>query len=316
MLRTRFVVFASVLAVGAMSIATATASAQSSRPAADGRSEEVANRAWDPSWPRFRWWEYVGTGVLAAEAATVRFGLEWKTDGNWTSGLPGDDWVLEQVRTDDDDTYHRWVLTGDVPFYASMGWAAVDPVLSGAASGDWTAAGQMTLMNLEAYAVYASVLWTTQYFVRRERPQADRCSDPRIADQRGVTCDEADRYRSFLGGHTGVVTTSAALTCLHHTQMDLYGEAGDAVACGAWIAAAGVTFASRTVTAKHYPSDNLFGVGLGLLAGWLVPYALHYGQDTGTGEEHESVAEPEPTVTGASLSPTRAGATVGLTGIF
>ena len=303
-------------------VATALATLLMAIPTASAQSEGTddaeleAQGVWDPAWPEFRWWEYVGTGVLLAEAFTVRFALEWKEEANWTGGVLADDWALDEFRADDPQNYDRWVVAGDIPFYASLGWAALDPVLSGAASGDWHAAGQMTLMNLEAFAVYTSLLWTTQYFVRRQRPQARLCDDEELANRRDVSCEGPDRYRSFLGGHTGVVATNAALTCLHHTQMDLYGDVGDATVCGAWVAATGVTFVSRTVTGKHYLSDNVLGLGLGALSGLLVPYALHYGHDHMDVGEDEDPPPPidGARVTGASVSPSLTGLTLKLNG--
>jgi hypothetical protein len=261
---------------------------------------------WNERWPRFRWWEGVATVALAAEAFTVRFALELDQRSTVTGGLLFDDRVYEALNPRNDDVYHAWVFAGDVPFYASIAWPLLDPLSVAAATGDWDAPTQMLLMNMESYSFLAAALWTTQHFVRRERPHStDLCADdPQRASDREVSCGP-ERNRAFLGGHTAVVVMNASLTCLHHTQMDLYGDAGDALVCGTWIAAAGVTFASRTVTGKHYLTDNIFGTGLGLVSGLAIPYLLHYAHDHMLVEDLEDPApQPDgPQVVGVSLQP-------------
>ncbi len=260
-------------------------------------------------WPRFQWWEYVGTAALGATALTVRFAIDLDEDPTWDAdGILGDDWVLDHLRAEDPDAYDAWTLAGDIPYYGSLIWPVLDPLAVGAVDGGWDVASQMFLINVEAYAFFAAVLWTTQHFVRRERPNVDLCDDPQEAQRFDVSCAGPNRIRSFIGGHTGVVTMNAALTCLHHGEMDLYGDAGDALACGAWIVGAGVTFVSRTVNATHYLSDNVLGVGLGLISGGLLPWALHYAHDLVDVVDLDPLGDGDgPRIVGASVTPDFAG---------
>src|SRR5690606_3998795 len=106
---------------------------------------------------------------------------------------------------------------------------------------------------------------------------------------------------AFIGGHTGMVTTTASLTCLHHSYMPLFGGGvRDVFPCALWIAATMVTFTSRSFTGAHYLSDNLFGVGLGGLSGFIVPWALHYAR--GPGPWPRRTSGPGPLLTTAALA--------------
>lgn len=266
--------------------------------------------AWNERWQRFQLWEGITTAALFAEALTVRFGLEWNEDPTWEGGILFDDWASDNFGVYEDQadrsTYDAWVLAGDIPFYGSLAWPVLDPLSVAAIHGDWDAPTQMLLMNLEAYAFYAAALWTTQYVVRRERPSSDALCEtqPERAEDMGIACNGADRVRSFMGGHVGAVTLNAALTCMHHGQMDLYGAAGDGVACGAWVAAAGLTFVSRTVTGKHYLTDNVLGAGLGLFSGIAIPYFLHYAHDHALVEDFDDRPRDDgPRVVGVTLKP-------------
>lgn len=267
--------------------------------------------AWNERWQRFQLWEGVASAALLAEAFTVRFGLEWSDEPTWEGGILFDDWAIDNFGVFDDQSdrsaYDAWVLAGDIPFYASLAWPVLDPLSVAAIHGDWDAPTQMLLMNLEAYAFFSAAIWTTQYFVRRERPSSDALceTDPDRAEAMAISCGGADRNRSFMGGHTGAVVLNAALTCMHHGHMDLYGAAGDGVACGAWVAAAGLTFASRTVTGKHYLTDNVLGTGLGLFSGIAIPYFLHYAHDHALVEDFddERAQDDGPRVVGVTLKP-------------
>ncbi len=253
-------------------------------------------------WPRFRAWEYAATAALGAEALTVRFVLDWDEDPTWEGGILFDDWALDHLTVESEGAFDAWQIAGDVGFYGSLVWAVADPLTAGLVA-DWDVATQMLLLNAGAYAFYGAVLWTTQFFVRRARPMTELCeTDPQEARRRQLICEPEERIRSFGGGHVGAATTTASLTCLHHGNLDLYGDAGDAIACGATVAAAGVTFVARTVQAKHFLTDNILGVLLGLVSGGLLPYALHYAHDELVLDEADAQTDG-PRLLGVSVSP-------------
>jgi membrane-associated phospholipid phosphatase len=141
----------------------------------------------------------------------------------------------------------------------------------------------MSFIDLEAFGVVAAVLWGTQVFVGRERPYVPVCrSDPEFAAREGDCVPDDDWNRSFISGHPAVGVTAAALTCLHHSRMPLYGGAADPLICGLTIAAATANGLGRVMTEKHYASELVLGVGLGLVAGYVIPKALHHGWGSGS----------------------------------
>jgi PAP2 superfamily protein len=265
-------------------------------------------------WQRFHPAEYVIAPALLGGAFALRFGAKWSTTPNITGGVWIDDGLYEDLYPESETARTAWDIAGDIPFFASFAWSVADPIFAGIAY-DWDVAWQMTLINVEAYAVYASILYGTQYFVRQRRP-TDRPCDGAPGPGRSDRCDDPNSVRAFIGGHTGMVATTAALTCMHHSFMPLYGGgANDALPCASWIAGTALVFTSRTVTGSHYLSDNLIGLAAGAFAGGFVPWALHYAwgaTPTETRADHSDV------VVLPNVGPTEDGdgATLGLNGVW
>ncbi len=273
---------------------------------------------WRPEWRRFDWGDGAATLALGATAIGFR-SAPLDTQPNVTSGFLMDDPIRDAVGLEDPNAFLAWKAAGDWPYRVAMGWSMVDVVTAGAVHGNWDTAMEMMLIDLEAFAISGAVIWTSQFFVRRERPLTRHCdAGIPIADE--LSCDEPGSNRSFIGGHTALTTTAAALTCLHHEKLPLWGGglADDAV-CATWIAAAGTVFVSRTVTEKHYFTDNLLGATLGVFAGYVVPKALHYGFGTPDGDEddaEEIAFDGTPRLLGPSFAPTANGEgfSIGLVG--
>jgi hypothetical protein len=235
----------------------------------------------EPSWRwrRFDAAEHVASTTLALSAITLQFSVPWSPRPNLVGGLPAEEWLFERLHPTDESARAAWLAASNVPFVASMAWTVLDPILAGALY-DWDVAGQMALINLESHAALATALWATQHLVRRRRP-IDRACDGLPGPGRVDRCDDPQSVRSFIGGHTALVATATALTCMHHAQMPLLGGGvRDALPCGAWIGGTALTFVGRTVSGSHYLGDNLLGLGLGALAGGVLPWALHYAHAT------------------------------------
>ena len=97
-----------------------------------------------------------------------------------------------------------------------------------------------------------------------------------------------DYNQSFVSGHTAIAFTGAGLTCAHHRHLPLYGGGWPDVAiCVATLAAASSTAVLRVMSDRHYASDSLLGIGLGLVSGWGLPEWLHYGAGDGASESGE-----------------------------
>jgi membrane-associated phospholipid phosphatase len=259
-------------------LAFAAVSGQQQRTHAQDARHELAPEqprvAWDPRWRPVAAWEYPVTGVVLAGSFAV---LVWGPEppDNWRGGTKFDDWLGDGVRLDDPTLSDQAATVRDALYFGSMAYRLVDTVgVAGVGYGDWYLARQLAMIDLESFSVVALVMFGSQVFVGRQRPEYnERCDDPSNPCNGGSA-----RFRSFIAGHPATALTAAGLTCTHHARMPLYGGGwGDTLACGLMIGAAGVTGATRVLAGKHYPSDLVLGFGLGAFAGFILPRALHYG---------------------------------------
>jgi membrane-associated phospholipid phosphatase len=161
---------------------------------------------------------------------------------------------------------------------------------------------QMSMIDLESFGLVALTLWGNEALFGRERPLVKRCGDPKFAASEGAcNPDGQEHNRSFYAGHPAVVLTAAGLTCTHHSHLPLYGGgAADTLACGTMVGAAVITGAGRLVTEKHHASDVLVGYAMGGVAGWLLPWLLHYRTRSATAAH---VARPSAPKVALKMTP-------------
>jgi membrane-associated phospholipid phosphatase len=246
--------------------------------AAVGGAEALADA--DPvewKWQRVRPWEYVAGPVLVGGSLVVRFAGP-QPDRNWQGGILFDQAVTDAVAIR--GTGRPVVATiSDVGFYSAMGFRLIDgALLPGLIHGNWDVSLQVSFIDLESFGIVAAVLWGSHLAIGRERPYMTTCrADPEFAARESDCTPSDDTNRSFIAGHPAVGVTAAALTCLHHSHMPLYGRVGDGFACWLTIVAAAANGAGRVLAEKHYTSDLILGVSLGIFAGYIVPKTLHYG---------------------------------------
>lgn len=258
-------------------------------------------------WPRFHAAEYVATAAMLAGSFGLRFGVTWSAEPNFARGILVDDWFYENAYPRDANARKAWKIAADLGYFTSYAWGATEPLIAGIAH-DWDVAAQMALINLESYAAYSMVLWGAQFVIRRRRP-AERACDGGGGPAEAGNCDDPDNVRAFIGGHTGFVATTASLTCIHHAHMPLYGGGfRDAFPCAYWIAATALVFTSRSVAGDHYLSDNILSLGVGMLAGGVLPWVMHYAHGPKAWTSNQST----PRVGAAMLAPTTDGRGVSL----
>jgi membrane-associated phospholipid phosphatase len=132
------------------------------------------------------------------------------------------------------------------------------------------------LITAEVLAVTAGMQSLAALLVARERPYGRRCGSEGLPED-SRDCDGRDRYFSFYSGHTSQAFAGAAVNCMHHAYVPLYGGgAGDTLACiGAFGIAAATAF-FRVGTDVHYTTDVATGALLGTATGLLLPWLLHY----------------------------------------
>lgn len=253
---------------------------------------------WDESWERFRPWQWAAAPALLGGSLALRY-LGPQPSGRWSGGGL-ENGVVDALAIRRDPARHRIVLATDLHLFGSLGLLLADAVLTaGVAHGRWDVALQMLMIDLQSVAVVTTVLWSAQLLADRARPYERFCDEPEYpAIVRDCEDNASERGRGFIAGHTAIVTTVAGLTCTHHGHMPLFGGGlADSLTCGVLIGAAVLNGVGRIATENHYASDVLLGFGLGGLAGWLLPAALHYG-----------LGEPEGAV--AALAPVRGGGTL------
>ena len=158
--------------------------------------------------------------------------------------------------------------------------------------GDAELMGRMLLMNLQAHAVAQGLTTLFKHVVGRERPVARACREELGTQASDPLCESRPDPdippASFFSGHSSLAFTSAALICLQHTQMGLYGPEGDATMCATGMALATSVGLLRIAADRHYASDVLLGAAVGMLSGWLVPWLLHFDLAEAMGVEGAS----------------------------
>lgn len=184
------------------------------------------------------------------------------------------------------------------------------PVLLDAVVMGWIVRGdpelmaRMLLIDLQAHAFAQGLTTIFKHAVGRERPMARGCREDPERRRMDPACDSRPdpniAPESFFSGHTSLAFTSAALICLHHTELGLFGQEGDATACATAMTLASTVGVLRILADRHYASDVLLGAGVGILSGWLVPWLLHYDVADAAGVDDAS-ATLAPMIDGENI---------------
>ena len=136
-------------------------------------------------------------------------------------------------------------------------------------------AAALALVSSEAFGVAFAATFLVKGVVGRERPfaTAEGLSTYCASHPSDPTCG-SDRNASFFSGHSAIAFTGAGLLC---TQQLVFGTRGqDALGCAGGMIAATATAMLRIVADMHYLTDTLVGAAVGLGAGMLLPYVLHF----------------------------------------
>lgn len=247
---------------------------------------------WDPRWPRYRPGEAVatlifGVGALVAEVAPPRI-----NDNIWRGGVFFDDPVRNALRAQSQAGNARAVSNSDrlyrlgvlAPLVLDVG------VLALGVHGSPDVAWQMFLIELESFALTGSLVLASQVITRRERPYVQDCGPQ--GDTQLTTCGTERDYTSFISGHTAMAMTGAMLMCTHHQRLRLLGGgAADTAVCATMVGAAVGTGLLRIVADRHYATDVIAGLAVGVFSGYVLPSWLHYGFGA------TPPADPEPRLT-------------------
>jgi membrane-associated phospholipid phosphatase len=256
--------------------------------------------SWNPAWPTFRTGEWVATGLGVATLLGSRVAPQ-RTQ-HWQGGILYDDLGRDAFRVGGASGRRQARDASDILLAVNESWPYFDAFVVAA----WyrqspEVAWQQGLITAEVLAVTAGMQSLVSAFVSRERPYGRRCGDASFPED-SRDCKSSDRYLSFYSGHTSQAFAAAAVQCMHHAYVPLYGGgAADDWACAGALGIAATTAMLRMATDVHYATDVTVGALMGSATGLLLPWLLHYRYGASTA----------PSSTGMSFTviPTGLGAT-------
>lgn len=214
--------------------------------------------------------ELVLTVALLLAAFAVRR-VSVHERASWRGGVLFDERARALLRARTRRGRRRAARGSDVGFWALMlypGW--LDGLLvGGVAGGRWTLASHVFVLDLEAFAAVALVMFVMQRWVARERPYATH------PDEGPYERVHPERFRSFFSGHTATAFTGATLVWLHQLRVPGYDAGWHLAVAVAGLLVAALVGLLRVRADRHWLSDVMAGAVVGVTCGWLVPFALH-----------------------------------------
>jgi len=233
-----------------------------------GAAEAVKKYAWDENWPRFRTSEYAVTALSLGGAAANFYLVPPPKSAIWKGPILFDKAARNTLVARSDAGKDRAKALSDILAFPLIAYSMVDGPLKTWAGGNKDTAIQLSLINAETFAVNELLNLSVSNLVPRNRPE-------------GSVCDPGSQYdshctKSFWSGHTANVFAAASLVCAEHEALDLYGGAGDKIACGSGLALASAVGVLRVVANNHHASDVIVGAAIGTLTGYFMPKLLHF----------------------------------------
>lgn len=229
---------------------------------------------WDPAWPEFQTGEWIASGVGLAAFLASR--VLPQPNAHWQGAIGFDEAARDALRFHTPASRRRARDGSDIGITISASWPFFDALVVAGWYRDSPELGtQQALISAEVLAVTAGMQGLVSLFVSRERPYGQECGGELAPTTRD--CANRDRYYSFYSGHSAVSFAAAAVNCMHHAYVPLYGGgAADNWACVGMFGVAATTALMRVATDVHYVSDVLVGATIGTATGLLLPWALHY----------------------------------------
>ena len=232
-------------------------------PENSGGESRQSGAAW--SWRRAGMTDYVGSsialaGVLYSESA---FGNPAKP--RWTARNGFDEGIRDALRLGSSSGRNA----ADTASSVLMGGLIAAPVLDSAVSlgvrgGNWDAAWQTEVINLESFVFTGLASSVMANVIRRERPLARNCVN-------GNCANEAPN-RSMPSGHEAFAFTGAGLLCTNHAYLPQYGDPDtERATCAVALGLAATTGVLRIMADRHYATDVAVGSLIGLFSGFGLP---------------------------------------------
>jgi undecaprenyl-diphosphatase len=161
----------------------------------------------------------------------------------------------------------------DIVLYSSLGFAVLDPILSGFRDG-WDAALVDVVMYAETLSITEMLTDITKIAVRRPRP-IDYVSCPSTGPQ--TNCSDTNNQLSFFSGHASTVASIGATATYLAFQRSPHSPR-PWVTLGVSVLLTGFVSYERVRGGDHFPTDVIAGSMAGAAVGVLVPH-LHRHQE-------------------------------------
>jgi membrane-associated phospholipid phosphatase len=172
-----------------------------------------------------------------------------------------------------------WATVSNVGLFGAVGFAALDPILTGFRHGPDAAIADAFIYG-ESLAITWSVTNLTKIAFRRPRPSAYR-EQQRLYDQYGQenapAITDTDSALSFFSGHASMTAAVASTATYLAFARDPH-SARPWITLGVGAAATTLTSVGRVRGGKHFPTDVIAGAMAGIGIGILVPH-LHRSDD-------------------------------------
>jgi membrane-associated phospholipid phosphatase len=192
----------------------------------------------------------------------------------WTGPILFDESLRDGWRATSADSRETARVASDLLVVGSYAWVASDALIAGGfgENADWSLKWKLTVIDLQALALSATVTEVMKALALRERPDAKPCA----ADSDYSTSCGVEMNESFPSGHSSAAGVAAGLVCTHHLELGLYGStAADVAACVGSSAVALTAGAMRIVADRHYATDVAAGLLIGGSIGVAWPLWFH-----------------------------------------
>mgnify|MGYP001942684083 FL=1 len=253
--------------------------------------DEGPRLRWDDDWARGHPASWVVMTTGAAAALVFRSLYEPGSEALLREPTALDTAVRQHVMAPDAEDRERASRLSDVLLSGLILWPFIDSLLvAGVGDQNSDVAWQLFTVAAEALAADYALSSIVKIFVHRNRPHAERCS---LEDRmlRPGRCGTEGRTMSFYSGHSSAAFNSAAVVCMTHAYLPLYGsDAADAFACGGSLILATTVAVLRVIADRHHATDVMLGALSGALTGALLPYLLHFGWDPVEGDADATAA--------------------------
>ncbi|MDB5216180.1 MAG: uncharacterized protein JWO86_4107 [Myxococcaceae bacterium] len=242
-----------------------------------GRARAADDKVeWHDDWPRFRWTEGVATvGFVGASYAEDRW-LTGPDSPHWTGALFPDNQIRGLLRGRSVHVQRVATKYADVGYTTLTLFPYFDVAIALGVHRSPDVALQMFLIDAQSLSFTGALTLFTKWAVGRQRPYARDCTPGGTVGIHG--CGTSYDDIGFFSGHASATFTGAALTCVHHQHLPLYGGGlPDTWACLWAMTGASATAVLRIVSDDHYASDVLVAASVGIVSGYVMPSLLHYG---------------------------------------